>query len=361
MPANLLDIFDELDGSPTITEKDRDNLHRLRDMIIRSVHAVDRGANKRRFAVIKRDEDMPYGDFDLGPEIIENADGSLSAVEKQLAMPGAAKAGMTRIITEAMERGAALLEEVKGATEDDDVEVPTQPITEALAIGKLYASVGERYPSPQSKADEEEDEMSKKELLEEDEEQKAKKAAKEEDEEEMKAKKQEDEEEEDEEKAKKAAEKEEDDDEMKKLEDGSIEIGNEVFTGALAEFATAFDTNVQKAGRKISGGRLKRLKDLLIGMKKLVSELDPSDFSLKDLGTALSKRMDDQSDGLRAEVAALKEMIGKMASAEAIGAGSGGAPGEAAKLAKGDKKEGDWLYNTDLFPQDGSQSGNAPR
>lgn len=349
-----MDIFAELDGSPTITEKDRDKLHRLRDMIVRSVHAVDRGANKRRFAVVKRSDNMD----DFGPEIVENADGSLSIVEKQLSMPSAAKAGMTRIVTEAMERGAALLEEIKGATEDDDVKVPAQPITEALAIGKLYASVGERYPSPQSKADEEEDKMTTEKDLLEDEAEKAKKA----EEGAEKAAKQEDEEEEEEDKkAKKAAD--EDEDEMKKLENGSIEIGNEVFTGALAEFATAFDSNVQKAGRKISGGRLKRLKDLLIGMKKLVSELDPTDFSLKDLSTALSKRLDDQrteSEGLRAELAAVKKMLGDMAQPEAIGAGAGGAPGEATPLAKGDKKEADIIYGAGLF-FDQEASGDSPR
>jgi hypothetical protein len=343
MDINLLDIFAELDESPSITEKDRDKLHRLRDMIVRSVHAVDRGANKRRFAVVKRSDNMD----DFGPEIVENADGTLSAVEKQLSMPGPVKAGMTRILTEAMERGASLLNMIKGAKEDADAKVPTEQITEAQAIGKLYASVGERYPSPQSKADEEDDKMTTEKVQQDEAEQKAKKAAKEEEEDkELKAKKQEEEEEEE--------------DEMKKLEDGSIEIGNEVFTGALAEFATAFDTNVQKAGRKISGGRLKRLKDLLIGMKKLVSELDPSDFSLKDLSTALSKRMDDQTEGLRAEVAALKGIIGKMAQPETIGAGAGGAPGEAASLAKSDKKEADIMYGASLF-FDQEASGDSPR
>lgn len=353
--SNLLDLFNELCESSSITEKNRDELYRLRDMIVRSVHAVDRGANKRRFAIIKRDEDMPYGDFDPGPEIIENADGTLSTVEKQLSMPSAAKAGMTKIITEAMERGAALLEEIKGATEDDDAQVPTQPITEAVAIGKLYASVGERYPSPQSKADEEDDKMTTEKDPLEEEKEKAKKA----EEEAKKAAKQEEDEEEDEDKKAAKAAKEEDEDEMKKLEDGSVEIGNEIFTGALAEFATAFDTNVQKAGRKISGGRLKRLKDLLIGMKKLVSELDPSDFSMKDLSAALAKRMDDQSEGLREEVASLKKMLGEYVQSETIGAGAAGEVAALAKFAK--KKDEGWLYNTDLCPVEDTQSGNSPR
>jgi ribosomal protein L7/L12 len=49
---------------------------RLTDMRVKEVSAVDRGANKRKFLIVKRDENMG-----LGSEIKQNPDGSLSTVE----------------------------------------------------------------------------------------------------------------------------------------------------------------------------------------------------------------------------------------------------------------------------------------
>jgi len=77
------------------TRDDEDEgLHRLRDMVVEEVSLVDRAANKRRFLIVKRSDDMADDDKD-GTELKPDGRGGLTAggVEKAKKKPGARAAG----------------------------------------------------------------------------------------------------------------------------------------------------------------------------------------------------------------------------------------------------------------------------
>ncbi len=338
--SNILSLFNQLGLSKTLDDGDKNKIFRLRDMVIRSVHLVDRGANKRRFLVVKREDGMPGTShaslLTLGPEIVENPDGTLSVdnekneenkksdenVEKQISLPSAVKAGMLRILTEAQEKGASLMDIVKNASESDDGKVPAELIAGADSVAEMYGSLGERFPAQKS----EKDDDAEKEEKEEDEEKKAAKAA------EGDEKKQDEEEEED---------------EMKKLEDG-FQIGDQKFTGLTAQLA---ETVVQKAGRRIAGRNLKRFKSIMVEFEKLLKELDPKSFDFDRAFSGISKRMAEQDESQKKEIESLKAMLQKaLAGQGVIGSGAAAAPGDNTPLKKEDPQADDFTFGVDMYP-----------
>lgn len=72
---------------------DEAKVHRLRDMVVEEVSLVDRAANKRRFLIVKRSNEMA-GDDRVGAEVKPDGRGGLTAggVEKAKKKPGAGAA-----------------------------------------------------------------------------------------------------------------------------------------------------------------------------------------------------------------------------------------------------------------------------
>jgi hypothetical protein len=62
----------------THSEDDEHRIHRLRDMVVEEVSLVDRAANKRRFLIVKRSEEMAEDDR-VGAEVRPDGRGGLTA------------------------------------------------------------------------------------------------------------------------------------------------------------------------------------------------------------------------------------------------------------------------------------------
>lgn len=136
-------------------EDDDDEKHRLHDIRVDEVSPVDRAANRRRFLIIKRSEDM--GD---SPEVVKDKDGNLitndGADKANISIPGPVKEAVTRSATEALNRLQSFVNMVKTATateEQSKTPLPAKLGGELKAISGLLGGIGEKYPSPMSKDD----------------------------------------------------------------------------------------------------------------------------------------------------------------------------------------------------------------
>lgn len=152
-------------------DEDEDGIFRLFDMLVEEVSLVDRPANKRRFLLVKRRDQMAQPQ--AGTEVVEDANGDFSSkdadgkpagdaadgdavaddgVAKQaLTIPKPVKAAVLRLATEALERQLSLVDTIKSAKETDEQvakPLPAQLSREIAAIVKLLQGIGERYPSP---------------------------------------------------------------------------------------------------------------------------------------------------------------------------------------------------------------------
>jgi len=152
----------------------------LLDIIAEEVSDVDRAANKRSYLVVKRRTDMKTKD-QLGAEIVEDADGKLTAIDKAkgddeeqgetkaaarpdkeedeskqaLVIPGAVKQALLKATTEALQRLMATVNAIKGAEETDeklDKPTPDSVARELHAVSQLLGGALERYPAPIAKA-----------------------------------------------------------------------------------------------------------------------------------------------------------------------------------------------------------------
>ncbi|KKN72185.1 hypothetical protein LCGC14_0413220 [marine sediment metagenome] len=163
-------------------DEDEDGIFRLFDMLVEEVSLVDRPANKRRFLVVKRRDEMAQAN--AGTEVVVDETGELTAkpddggdgagdgvgdgegggdataaaivaveeaISKALTIPKPVKAAVLRLATEALERQLSLVDTIKSAKETDeqiDKPLPAQVSREIGAIVKLLQGIGERYPSP---------------------------------------------------------------------------------------------------------------------------------------------------------------------------------------------------------------------
>lgn len=105
-------------------DDDDEGLHRLRDMVVEEVSLVDRAANKRRFLIVKRSDDMPDDEKD-GTELKPDGRGGLTAgsVAKAKKKPGAQAAGDEPADEEKRKKPAEGEDAEKArrrASEDDD-------------------------------------------------------------------------------------------------------------------------------------------------------------------------------------------------------------------------------------------------
>jgi len=92
--------------------KDQDQVYRLTDMEVREVGFVDRAANKRRFLVVKRSDDMG-----AGAEVVPGKDGALTATSDDKDKD--APQGSTTEPTVASPEGSALKQEEEGEGEGE--------------------------------------------------------------------------------------------------------------------------------------------------------------------------------------------------------------------------------------------------
>lgn len=287
-------------------EEDSEQLHRLRTMIIRSVHLVSRGANRRNFAVRKGEEPTMLTNDIIGLDIAKTAAGvvtvgkanrdkvaeDLTTLAKKLSDPDADDqelAAAAKAITDMLTP--------QGKAEGEDME--EEPEDEEKAAAKKAKPYEEMDEEEKAKADAKKAKAEGEEGMEEDEEKGDAKKAK------FKGPPGDATEE--------AAPEEEDEEKAKKAEDG-------------AQVSDAFAL-IAKAGRRMSTGRLAIFKQALTLLQKLAEDLDPQEAKKVEAFMDVAKSLT-QPDG-----------------PEEIGAGNG-----ATSVAKGEErapKEG-WTFGVNI-------------
>lgn len=294
----LIDLLSELMSAEPESDEEKNGIFRLKNMIIESVHLVDRGANKRTFAVRKRGEDMQIDG--VGLEVVENSDGSFSTQEKADTIPKAVKDAVVKLLTEASERTLSLINRVKQAKEGEG-GLASDFLAECKNIGTVIAQVYEKYPSPTPKKKSEDEELEKacgdkKDEKKSDEQQNAEKAFKKPpevvDEEEMKkakAKQQEDE-------LMKAAAGDPEDEATKSAKAKLDELEKAKGKPALCPVCgkepcvceeksaqkaqqKPEEDEVQKSGAKMAKTRLERFKEAIKILSDVAKELEPAERS----------------------------------------------------------------------------------
>jgi hypothetical protein len=133
-------------SSPMDGETPDQRTFRLTNMIIDSVHLVDKGANKRTFAIRKSATGAPL-------DVTEKADGTLTT-QKADVLPASVKASMLAALTAATERLLAVLSRVKDATEGKTgtEPVPADLDAELKDVAAMVAAATEPNPTPGSAA-----------------------------------------------------------------------------------------------------------------------------------------------------------------------------------------------------------------
>jgi hypothetical protein len=239
----------ELDGivdrlAKTAGVEDGEQLHRLRNLIIESVHLVDRGANKRSFAVRKREGEE-------GAEVTSGADGTLTL--KAESLPPEVKDAVLRHLSEVAGRLLAVIDRVKLATAGAGT-LAADLLGEIGSISQALATMSEQYPAPAAKPEGE-----KKGVIMQDETNKAKA-----DEDALKAKAKADEE------------------EMAKAKAKADE--------EMAKAKAKPDDDVEKSGAKMSRSRLSRFQEAVKALAELAKELSPEDLEEKKSGAEKTQK-----------------------------------------------------------------------
>jgi hypothetical protein len=231
---DVLGLLERLQSAGRLSSEEEAEYIRLRDMKVGRVDMVHSGANRRRFAVVKGDEDMPDTDIDpgVGSHVVATDDGGFVETDdpadlaKALTLPGPAKAAMTTKLTEASGRLSSLLAKVKGAaTAPPGAPIPTDIGQEAKAIASLISTAASgSSPKPASPGGEE------------------KPMAKE-------------------------------------ADPVAVDLDGENYTGSLVELA--------KAGKKMSGATKKKFKEHLSGLKTILDEAGDPSASMANAVTAV--------------------------------------------------------------------------
>jgi len=173
-------------------EREDQKVHQLLDIIAEEISDVDRAANKRTYLVVKRRTDMDVADQTLGPEVVTDEAGNLTAMHKAaddeapgpdsgaaakvavttkaqddeeddkertkqaLVMPAAVKQALLQTTTDALKRLMAVVDAIKAAEESDenlDKPTPDSAAREMRAVCQLLEDALKRYPAPVSKDD----------------------------------------------------------------------------------------------------------------------------------------------------------------------------------------------------------------
>lgn len=151
------------------SDEDADDVtHRLHDIRAEEVSIVDRAANRRRFLLLKRSEEMSDNQ---GAQLVEGEHGDLTArkdtdtdTEKQeFSIPGPVKEAVMRAGQEALNRLMSFVNQVKEAGTTDEqskTPLPAKLGSELKAIIGMLSSLSEKYPYPTAKGETEETEKS---------------------------------------------------------------------------------------------------------------------------------------------------------------------------------------------------------
>lgn len=143
-----------------VDNDDDEDGHRLHDIRAEEVSIVDRAANRRRFLLLKRSDDMSDP---RGAQVIEDQDGNLvtgkdeEARKVEMKIPAPVKEAVERSATEALNRLQSVVNMVKEATPTEDeskTPLPEKLGMELRAISGLLGGIGEKYPSPTAKVEE---------------------------------------------------------------------------------------------------------------------------------------------------------------------------------------------------------------
>ena len=171
-------------------EREDQKVHQLLDIIAEEISDVDRAANKRTYLVVKRRTDMDVADQTLGPEVVTDEAGNLTAMHKAaddeaqgpdsgasakaaatnkaqddvaddkertkqaLVMPAAVKQALLQATTDALKRLMAVVDAIKAAEETDeksDKPTPDSAAREMRAVCQLIEDALKQYPAPVSK------------------------------------------------------------------------------------------------------------------------------------------------------------------------------------------------------------------
>jgi len=118
-----------------MTKPNDDTIHRLRDIEVEEVSVVDRAANKRKFLVVKRGENM-------GAEVTKTSDGSMTT-RTPIKMRTEWREALVETAADALERLATIVETAKSAVEcdDDDLTFPTDIAGEITSIAEAISDL----------------------------------------------------------------------------------------------------------------------------------------------------------------------------------------------------------------------------
>lgn len=160
---DTLGLFERLRAAGRLTSEEEQIYYRLRDLEVNRVDFVPRGANKRRFAVVKQEGDsmtFPNNDDGLGPAVVATDDGGFVVTDDpqdiaKAAIPGPLKASLLQKI-------GALLKKVEGADSGPPgMEIPPEFGRDIKAISDMLMAKDSSGPKPASPGGEEKDPMKK--------------------------------------------------------------------------------------------------------------------------------------------------------------------------------------------------------
>mgnify|MGYP001135412302 CR=1 FL=1 len=168
LSADTMGLFDQLRRAGRLTPEEERTYMRLRGLDVNRVDLVPRGANKRRFAIVKEEGDSMaiQNDDGIGPAVVDTGDGGFVLTDDpqdiaKATLPGPAKAAMLKSLNAASSRLAALVEKVNGANSGPPgMDVPPEFGREAKAIGDMISAAA-GAPSSAGAGGEEKQNMSK--------------------------------------------------------------------------------------------------------------------------------------------------------------------------------------------------------
>lgn len=136
--------------------EDEADVNRLHDILVHEVSLVDRAANKRKFLMLKRGEEM--ADQTIGAEVVETEDGKLTTIEETnksdaLVIPNDAKAEITQVATKALALVTQAAELIKDADDDTAAKgIPADIAKELDEARNILFAVSEKYTTVDDEA-----------------------------------------------------------------------------------------------------------------------------------------------------------------------------------------------------------------
>jgi len=282
------DLIDLLSDNELRTRKTAQFVTRLKELHVPRVDGVDKGANQKTFLIRKSEDPMTMKDI-VGPEVKIDLGNDTATIEptddvqKDKTDKGARSAAVSTLQA-ASEKLGTLIGLAKGAGDGELPAKVSKGISEIAAmLGKIGAKAEKTEKAGKKKAEDEEEDDKKPPFL----------------------------------KTKKGEDEPTEEVVMKRNDDGSVDLGEDLVIPAGADADLAWAT-IQKAGRKMSGPRLKKFRQSMTDLIGLWKELDPDDVHKQVTGMfdAVKKRLD-VTDGTMEEVLKQLQSINARENADA--------------------------------------------